>query len=83
VRAGEQSRAGSMCGRDRKRFKAFLQKDRVETESEVGGLGELAYAGFRSNLPCRGSTHENGVGTDADEFASAGRECGIISEPPE
>jgi len=35
-----------MFGRDRERFKGFLEKDGVKTESEVGGLRELADAGF-------------------------------------
>jgi len=72
-----------MFGRDRERFKGFLEKDRVETESEVGGLRELADAGFGSNLPCRSSTDEHSIGTRADELAGAWRECGIIGQPPE
>ena len=83
MRAGEQSGAGGMFGRDRERFKGFLEKDGVETESEVGGLRELADAGFRSNLPCRSSTDENSIGVRADELAGAWRERGIIGQPPE
>src|SRR2546427_10829841 len=72
-----------MFGRDRERFKGFLEKDCVETESEVGGLRELADAGFRSNLPCRSSTDEHSIGTRADELAGAWRERGIIGQPPQ
>ena len=83
MRPGEQSGAGGMFGRDRERFKGFLEKDGVETESEVGGLRELADAGFSGNFPCRSSTDENSIGTRADELAGAWRERGIIGQPPE
>lgn len=39
VRTGEQSRASGVRRGDWKRFKRFLEKDLVEAESEVGGLG--------------------------------------------
>ena len=83
MRAREQAGAGGMFRRDWERFKGFLQKDRVETESEVGGLRELADAGFRGNLPCRSGTDENSIGMRADELAGAWRESGIIGQPPE
>jgi hypothetical protein len=83
MRAGEQSGAGGMFGRDREKFKIFLEKDGVETESEVGGLRALADARFRGNFPCRSSADQNRVGTRADELAGAWRERGIISQPPE
>jgi len=83
MRAREQAGAGGMFRRDWERFKGFLQKDCVETESEVGGLRELADAGFRGNLPCRSGTDENSIGMRADELAGAWRESGIIGQPPE
>jgi len=83
MRAGEQSGAGGMFGRDRKRFKGFLEKDGVETESEVGGLRELADAGFRGNFPCRSSADENSIENEADELAGAWRERGSSGQPPE
>jgi hypothetical protein len=83
VRAGEESGARGVRGCDGKRLKRFLQKDRVKTESKVGGLRKIAEAGFRGDLPCRGSTDEDGVGTRTDESAGTGRKRRIVSEPPE
>lgn len=83
MRAGEESGTGGVRGCDGKRLKRFLEKDRVKTESKVRGLRKFAEAGFRGDLPCRGSTDEDGVGARADESAGAGRKRGIVSEPPE
>ena len=83
MRAGEESGARGVRGCDGKRLKRFLEKDRVKTESKVGGLRKFAEAGFRGDLPCRGSTDEDGVGTRADKPAGAGGKRGIVSEPPE
>ena len=83
VRAGEEAGAGGMRGCDRKRLKRLLEKDGVKAESKVSGLRKLADAGFRGDLPCRGSTDTDGVRTRADEPAGAGRKRRIVSEPPE
>jgi len=83
VRAGEEAGAGGMRGCDRKRLKRLLEKDGVKAESKVSGLRKFADAGFRGDLPYRGSTDKDGVRTRADEPAGAGRKRRIVSEPPE
>jgi len=83
VRAGEEFGAGGVRGCDGKRLKRFLEKDGVKTESKVGGLRRFAEAGLRGDLPCRGGTDEDVIGTRADESAGAGRKRGIVSEPPQ
>ncbi len=83
VRAREEAGAGRVRRCDGKRLKRLLEKDLVKAQSKVGGLRKFADAGFRGDLPCRGSTDKDGVRTRADEPAGAGRKRGIISKPPE
>ena len=83
VGSGEQSGAGGVGGGDGKRFKGFLSKNRVETEGEVGGLGQLTDARFRGDFPGGSGADENAIGTGADESACGGRKRRIIGEPPE